>query len=632
MWHKVTHQLPRTVFYLDSDRLERIKREPHLAWHSFQSTRLDVFAPRIDNSQIKLDGSPDLDNRWHVDFIPCYTPQHFCALVKIDSTNIVSKDRAYQNGGGFALLLAVSKEGNKDTDEFTVFGICPFEEKESLRWSRFFVYYRDVSLVFSKSDEAEIVVEKDQTHTHVLVMIPWKLAEPLTPFIAKEIGLNFWAAQSIDAEIPVQMHMLLRSERLISENQLRDYELYELENPQPPRDEFETTCLLESKHFSSGTRGRVFLGLNSPREGRLAARLLVDSEQKTSTETAITRGINRITLEFPTEGMAVGEHELQLDVKGGNLVYSKRANISIYSMDQISEMEDSIRRLKEREAPSMEIAESIVTLEYLLEASTNELKRLKPYTPFDRIRESLNRISEGIRKVESNESLFVRGKPIRMGLRSRQDATLQPYSIYIPNNFKPDSGGLAIVLHGSGTDDRAVFSKASSVSRYEKTNMIAAAPFARGESHYYVPKVSVEEIAELTERLMKVFSIPKERVVLSGFSMGGFGVLNTYFHKPDLFRNLVVVSGGFHLKPFLNEPDWSTDEALGKLATTNLIIFHGDSDLNMPYEQQKAIHAKLKHLNPKIQILIGKGIGHQEAPDWEEKMAEYLTRIIAKAT
>jgi hypothetical protein len=187
---------------MSADRLTRIEQQPHVAWELFEPTRLGVYAPRFENSEIKLDGRPDLKNRWHVDFIPCYTHQYFCLLVRIDSTSIVSKDRAYQNGGGFALLLATPKEGNRDTDEFTVFGICPFEKKESLQWSRFFVYYKDVALLFKKSEEAQIVTEKDSLFSYFLVMIPWKLAQPLTPFITEQIGLNFWAAQAIEAEIP----------------------------------------------------------------------------------------------------------------------------------------------------------------------------------------------------------------------------------------------------------------------------------------------------------------------------------------------------------------------------------------------------------------------------------------------
>jgi predicted esterase len=126
---------------------------------------------------------------------------------------------------------------------------------------------------------------------------------------------------------------------------------------------------------------------------------------------------------------------------------------------------------------------------------------------------------------------------------------------------------------------------------------------------------------------MRMFAVPKEKVGLAGFSMGGFGVINTYFYQPDLYDNLMVFSGSFNLKPYIAQPDWSTDEALQQLATTNLIMFHGEADLNMPYEKQKPIHEKLKKMNPNTEIVIAEGVGHEVAPDWEKKAVMYLDRI-----
>jgi hypothetical protein len=63
----------RTIYYMSADKLAEMKQQPHIAWELFEPTRLDVYAPRLENSEIKLDGSPDWKNRWHVDFIPCYT-------------------------------------------------------------------------------------------------------------------------------------------------------------------------------------------------------------------------------------------------------------------------------------------------------------------------------------------------------------------------------------------------------------------------------------------------------------------------------------------------------------------------------------------------------------------------------
>jgi predicted esterase len=106
--------------------------------------------------------------------------------------------------------------------------------------------------------------------------------------------------------------------------------------------------------------------------------------------------------------------------------------------------------------------------------------------------------------------------------------------------------------------------------------------------------------------------------------IGGLSIL---WLLEDLTMSARVISGGFKL--YAHGPDWSTDAALQKLATTNLIIFHGYADLNVSYREQKPIHERLKQLNPNVEIVIAKGVGHQEAPEWKEKIVEYLSKVTA---
>ena len=137
------------IFYLDSTQLERIRESPSRAWKDFPSTNIDLWEiPGLET---------DTENLWDVDFIPCYSSQYFCMLVRINQINMIARDRAYQNGGGFVFQLAQTCENNELTDVFTVFGASPLEDKEQLKWSRFFVYYKDIDLVFKKAEDGIIV-------------------------------------------------------------------------------------------------------------------------------------------------------------------------------------------------------------------------------------------------------------------------------------------------------------------------------------------------------------------------------------------------------------------------------------------------------------------------------------------
>ena len=237
-----------------------------------------------------------------------------------------------------------------------------------------------------------------------------------------------------------------------------------------------------------------------------------------------------------------------------------------------------------------------------------------------------------MQKVESGESLFVRGETLRFGMRSELDGTLQPYSLYIPPTFEEGRSGLFVMLHGSGTNDERFLKGLSPLSKYDKTKMMVVAPFARGESHMFIPEESLLDIIEVTEKLMKVFSVPQEKIVLGGFSMGGTGVLGAYFKRPDLYQNLMIISGDMKAREIRDEKmelvkDYTTEDYLKQLSKANLIIFHGADDVNVNYAELKPVHERLLELSPDVEIHIAEGFGHQHSPEWEEMMMSYLERV-----
>jgi predicted esterase len=215
-----------------------------------------------------------------------------------------------------------------------------------------------------------------------------------------------------------------------------------------------------------------------------------------------------------------------------------------------------------------------------------------------------------------------------MGLRSEQDESLQPYSVYIPPTFEEGSSGLIIRLHGSGTNDERALKNVSPLEKFDSTKMMVVAPFARGESHHYLPEESILDIIEVTEKMMELFSISKENTVLGGFSMGGLGVLGAFFEKPDLFHNLMMISAGMKAYDEMKVvKDYTEEDFLKKLARTNLIIFHGADDQNVSYVDLKPVYERLLELNPEIEIHIAEGFGHQQPPEWEESMMKFFKRV-----
>ena len=604
------------IFFVDSLQLDGIRVSPSSAWNEFPATKIDLWEiPDEEN---------DMEHLWEVDFIPCYSSQYFCILVRINQTDMKARDRAYQNGGGFVFQLAQTRENNELSDIFTVFGASPLEEREQLKWSRFFVYYKDIDLVFERAEDGVIVVEKDDKYTYMLVMAPWHYADPLGPFLTEKIGFNIMVPQPIKARHPVQDYCLIPGWKIMSEGDLRDYVVYELEEPRPPKEGLEVECSLDSKYHKKGEPVVVHLGVNASADMELDALVLVSGETVLDKKVVLSQGMNSLKLKFNPESHLIGRIPVTLNLSGK----SYDLDVLIIDSERISKIGEKVAELSRQKTEDLQLRESLVTIEWMLELMESRLQSLKPHQAPWHIQELIDRLESSMQQVESGESLFVRGEALRMGMRSQLDNTLQPYSLYIPPTFEEGTSGLLVILHGSGTNDERFLTTMGPLNKYDKTKMMVVAPFARGESHMFVPEESLLDIIEVTEKLMEVFSIPQEKIVLAGFSMGGTGVLGAYFKRPDLYHNLMIMSGDMKARDNTEVlKDYTTEDWLKKLAQANLIIFHGADDINVNYTELKPVHERLLELNPRIEIHIAEGFGHQLSPDWEDKMMSFFERV-----
>ena len=610
----------KKIFHLDTKRLESIRKNPALAWDFFPATRIDLWdIPELDT---------DKGNLWDIDFIPCYSSQFFCVLLRINQTDMKAHDRAYQHGGGFVFQLAETREKNELTDVFTVFGTSPLEEREQLKWSRFFVYYKDIDLVFKRIEDAEIVVEIDKEYTYMLAMVPWYYADPLGPLRTKRIGFNIIVPQPIESENPVQYYSLISGRRIMAEQKLRDYVVYELEDPQPPSSGFEVDYALESKHFSKGEPGSVRFCVNTQGGGEITASIEADDATIATGTFNLSSGVNDLRLGFDTESLGTGRNQLRFNLTATSFEESFDLDVLIIDFDKISEIREKVSKISKQGSDNPKIKESLVAIEWKLELLEGEISALKPHQAPWNIQELIEQLERDMSHVEKGEDLFVRGEQIRLGLKSKQDGSLQPYSMYIPHTFEEGTSGLLVMLHGSGTNDERAMKVAEPLERFDEPGMMIVTPFARGESHLYLPEEAILEIIEVTEKMMDLFAIPKEKIILGGFSMGGLGVLGSFFKRPDLYHNLMLISAAMKIHEGAKlVKDYTAEDFLQKLAQANLVIFHGADDRNVSYADLKQVHERLLELNPDIAIHVAEGVGHQLSPEWGEKIMKFINNV-----
>jgi dipeptidyl aminopeptidase/acylaminoacyl peptidase len=192
------------------------------------------------------------------------------------------------------------------------------------------------------------------------------------------------------------------------------------------------------------------------------------------------------------------------------------------------------------------------------------------------------------------------------------DGTLQPYSISVPEGYRPDKRyPLLVWLHGSGQDDRDELTRP-----WLPAGCLLVAPRGRGTSTWYAIDHAQDDIRETVEDVMRQYSVDRSRVVLAGFSMGGYGVYRTQVQDPSRYRALAVFSGSARARGVstAGAPDFlAAGTDLAAFARIPLFVFHGGKDRNCPIEETRALVDRLKTAGADVTFVLEQDKGHESA-------------------
>ena len=92
-----------------------------------------------------------------------------------------------------------------------------------------------------------------------------------------------------------------------------------------------------------------------------------------------------------------------------------------------------------------------------------------------------------------------------------------------------------------------------------------------------VPYWDPAQIVELIEHVSKRLSVNRERIYLTGYSMGGYGTWATACYEPDRFAAIVPLCGGGNV------------EQAERLRNLPIWAFRGDKDNVVPLEGEQAM-------------------------------------------
>ena len=174
------------------------------------------------------------------------------------------------------------------------------------------------------------------------------------------------------------------------------------------------------------------------------------------------------------------------------------------------------------------------------------------------------------------------------------------YLLYLPAEYATDTNTnwpVLIFLHGSsesGTNIEKV--KANGPPKYisqgKKYSFIVVSPQS--------PKFGwdIETVYGLIQTLKKKYKIDKDRIYLTGLSMGGFGAWSLAIKYPGEFAAVVPICGG------------GDTSQVWRLRHTAVWAFHGAKDNVVPLSSSEDMINALKQYNPDVCFTVYPNAGH----------------------
>ncbi len=169
------------------------------------------------------------------------------------------------------------------------------------------------------------------------------------------------------------------------------------------------------------------------------------------------------------------------------------------------------------------------------------------------------------------------------------------YLLYLPKDYNKDTTKkwpLMIFLHGSGEagtdlEKVKVHGPAKLIEQGKQYPFIVVSPQAPpGEG--WEPQI----IIRLVKGVQSKYNVDKDRIYLTGLSMGGFGTWATAIKFPNLFAAIAPVCGG------------GDTAEIAKLKTMPVWCFHGAKDKVVPPRESYRMIDALKKVNSNVKLTI----------------------------
>jgi len=561
-----------------------------------------------------------------------YGTDFFYVYVEARGDKLICNDRAFQNGDGFHMVIARPLPEDAPTDEFYV-AACSAVDRPELEWSRRVFWYHNVDKIFVPMGRgARLEAAAHDGVVSFELLLPWQDLHPYHPWLSEGIGFNLGFVKATGQGA---FYYRVLPEDLGRENSPRRYLRLRFADPVLEKGT-QTFVEIERNHVRQGEplmARSVTLSAGEDAESLGVSVLSGEGArlESTTAEYACRRGLTRhefdVTLgELPSGGYRVAWSSRRGYSRGDDSC--RASGLTILPVADAAALEARLERAKGRLSPG-----SAATLRSLLAETFQSLAFIRPYENAARERLALVRLGDDLALAESGRDVYAERRGyFRRAFLSKVDGTLQPYAVRIPAGYDPRAAKrypLIVYLHGSASDETNL----AGVDYLSEGDAIELAPRGRGPSNAYTRDHAQEDIEEAIAAVIQSYPVDEKRIILTGFSMGGYGVYRTFYEHPERYRALAVFSGHPSLAsqyfPGEGQPDFLEDRNLAKFKGMPLFIFHGREDRNCPFAVTQELVRKLERSGAHVTLVTEEGAGHQRpGPEASRRYHEWLRKIV----
>lgn len=191
-----------------------------------------------------------------------------------------------------------------------------------------------------------------------------------------------------------------------------------------------------------------------------------------------------------------------------------------------------------------------------------------------------------------------------------------------------EADSVLILLHGRGASARGLQPLAAAVA---PAGTSVLAPQADGNTWYpnrfLFPRTTNEPWlsnalarVEALVRRVEQAGIPRDRVVVAGFSQGACLAVEHVARHPARYAGCVAMAGA------LIGPDPLADDYAGDLAGTPVHLAVGDRDEHVPPRFVEDSAEVLERMGARVTVRIHRGMGHDIHPDEVQALAALLRK------